>query len=131
MEAVEGVDWTRAGRTVWTHPQGVTHDCTNRGTDLSRVVNKPATVPSRPDRVQERRLTFGDAVRERRLAAGLTQEQLAERAGVDRKSISRMETGAYSPSLDRVWRVADALQITLSDFFGEPTSGTKRKAASS
>ncbi len=88
-------------------------------------------MPSSPERVQERRLTFGDAVRERRLAAGLTQEELAELAGVDRKSISRMETGAYSPSLDRVWRVADALQITLSDFFDRTTGRPgKGKSAS-
>ena len=85
---------------------------------------------SSPDRVRERRNTFGEAVRERRLAAGMTQEELAERAGVDRKSISRMETGAYSPSLDRVWRVADALQISLADFFERPKPGTRNKQSS-
>lgn len=63
------------------------------------------------------------------MAAGLTQEELAELAGVDRKSISRMETGAYSPSLDRVWRVADALQISLADFF-QPPKPTRRKRTS-
>jgi transcriptional regulator with XRE-family HTH domain len=71
----------------------------------------------RSDRVRERRVRFGDAVRERRIAAGLSQEALAERVGIDRKSISRMETGAFSPSLDRVWMVAEALDVTMHDLF--------------
>jgi transcriptional regulator with XRE-family HTH domain len=67
--------------------------------------------------VQERRLRFGEAVRERRLAAGLSQEELAERCGVDRKSISRMETGTFSPRLDSVMNVAEALDVPLSTLF--------------
>jgi len=71
----------------------------------------------RPPHVQERRLRFGDAVRERRLAAGLSQEELAERCGIDRKSISRMETGTFSPRLDSVWTVAEALDVSLATLF--------------
>jgi putative transcriptional regulator len=56
-------------------------------------------------------------VREHRLAAGLSQEALAERCGVDRKSISRMETGAFSPRLDSVFNVAEALNIPVSELF--------------
>lgn len=67
--------------------------------------------------MQERRLRFGEAVRERRLAAGLSQEELAERCGVDRKSISRMETGTFSPRLDSVMNVAEALDVPLSTLF--------------
>ena len=71
----------------------------------------------RPDHVRERRERFGDVVREHRLAAGLSQEALAERCGVDRKSISRMETGAFSPRLDSVFNVAEALDIPVSELF--------------
>jgi putative transcriptional regulator len=78
-------------------------------------------MPSQPrhNLVRERRLRFGDVVREHRLAAGMSQEELAEVCGVDRKSISRVETGAFSPSLDRVWNLADALDIPLSELFDE------------
>jgi transcriptional regulator with XRE-family HTH domain len=72
----------------------------------------------RPNRVRERRAIFGDAVRERRIAEGLTQEALAERAGIDRKSISRIENGAFSPSLDRIWLIADALRVSVTDLIG-------------
>ena len=71
----------------------------------------------RVDRVQERRSQFGEIVRERRAELGLSQEELAERCGFDRKSISRVETGAFSPSLDRVWRLADGLEVPLADLF--------------
>jgi putative transcriptional regulator len=76
-------------------------------------------VPSteRPDFVRERRERFGHVVRERRLAAGLSQEALAEACGIDRKSISRMETGAFSPRLDNVFNVAAALEIPVSELF--------------
>lgn len=85
----------------------------------------------RPHRVHERRLRFGDVVRERRAELGLSQEALAERCGVDRKSISRVETGTFSPSLDRVWRLADGLDLPISDLFAElgdppPRRGRKR-----
>jgi len=35
--------------------------------------------------------------------------------GCDRQSISRVENGAYSPSMDRLWTLADALQCPLSE----------------
>ena len=85
---------------------------------MSAPARQPRRVPAsnpRPDRVRERRLQFGEAVRDRRLAAGLSQEALAERCGFDRKSISRVETGAFSPSLDRVFRLADALEVSVDE----------------
>jgi transcriptional regulator with XRE-family HTH domain len=50
-------------------------------------------------------------VRRHRADRSLTQEQLAELAGLDRKTISRVENGHYSPSLDNVWALADALNV--------------------
>lgn len=61
-----------------------------------------------------RRLAFGAAVRDARTAAGIPQWRLAELAGCDRQSINRIENGAYSPSLDSLWRLADALHVPLS-----------------
>lgn len=58
-------------------------------------------------------------VRAKRKSLGLSQEKLAERAGCDRQSINRVENAAYSPSLDRVFKLADALGTSLSDLFDE------------
>ena len=71
-------------------------------------------------------MRFGDVVREHRVAAGLSQEALAERCGVDRKSISRMETGAFSPRLDSVFSVAEALDIPVSELFDVVRPDDKR-----
>lgn len=105
--------------------------CPKSGTDFPGRCGKPASVPpsDRPDHVRERRELFGDVVREYRLAAGLSQEALAERCGVDRKSISRMETGAFSPRLDSVFNVAEALDIPVSELFevlGRPRNPRSR-----
>jgi len=54
-------------------------------------------------------------VRALRAAREWTQEDLAHRAGFDRKSINRLENGAYSPSLDRVAVLADALGVPVSE----------------
>ena len=58
-------------------------------------------------------------VRAKRKSLGLSQEKLAEKAGCDRQSINRVENAAYSPSLDRVFKLADALGMSLSDLFVE------------
>jgi DNA-binding XRE family transcriptional regulator len=42
------------------------------------------------------------AIRRYRKAAGLTQAELGERTGFDPKTISRFETGTYTPSVDVV-----------------------------
>ena len=42
---------------------------------------------------------------------GLTQEQLAEKAGVERSRISKTEIAWTGTSLDTLYRIADALEI--------------------
>jgi non-specific serine/threonine protein kinase len=57
-------------------------------------------------------MSFGDKVREHRRSAGLTQEELAERAGVSPRSISEMERGgAHVPRRDTVALLARALNL--------------------
>src|SRR5918911_4222159 len=47
----------------------------------------------------------GELVREARKRAGLTQRELAERAGVSQPAIARLESGRTSPSLEQVERL--------------------------
>lgn len=58
---------------------------------------------------------FGDRIRARRLERGLTQLELAESAGVDRKTISRIENSRFSPSLINIYAIADALNVEVRD----------------
>lgn len=57
---------------------------------------------------------FGAVLREARLAAGLTQEELSFRAGLDRAYISQLENDHKSPTLDTLFRLADALGVRAS-----------------
>jgi transcriptional regulator with XRE-family HTH domain len=85
-----------------------------------KAMRRLGRVPASPNSyVQTRRLAFGQVVRARRRALGLSQEKLAERAGCDRQSINRVENAAYSPSLDRVFLLANALGVGLADLFAD------------
>ncbi|MDQ3223824.1 MAG: helix-turn-helix domain-containing protein, partial [Gemmatimonadota bacterium] len=56
--------------------------------------------------------SFGDVLRRLRMAAALSQEELAERAGLSRKGISDLERGArQTPRLETVRLLADALAL--------------------
>ncbi len=56
--------------------------------------------------------TFGGMLKRLRLAAGLTQEALAERAGLSAKAISDLERHpTRTPRLETVTQLADALQL--------------------
>lgn len=48
-----------------------------------------------------------------RMAAGLTQGQLAERIGCTQKDVSRWERGVYSPRIDVLVKMAGALGCSL------------------
>lgn len=74
----------------------------------------PSAVPP-PDWVITRRRAIGDHIRQARLHANLTQEQLAELAGIDRQAISRIELGHQSALIDNLIRIADALGVPLAD----------------
>ncbi|MDT0381454.1 helix-turn-helix transcriptional regulator [Streptomyces sp. DSM 42041] len=74
---------------------------------------QPADPP--PDWLLPRRRAVGDRIRTLRMHANLTQEHLGERAGVDRQQVNRIEQGHVSPRLDTLLRLADALDVHLSD----------------
>ena len=60
--------------------------------------------------------TFGERLRDHRRAAELTQEELAERAGLSRRTISDLERGLYlRPHLDTVRLLARALALESND----------------
>lgn len=62
---------------------------------------------------------FGKAVRRRRRELDLSQEVLAEQAGLHRTYISEIERGEVNPSLEIVDRLAKALNISISRLFAD------------
>ncbi|MEV6046018.1 helix-turn-helix domain-containing protein [Streptomyces xanthochromogenes] len=74
----------------------------------------PRSAPP-PDWVLTRRRAVGDRIRDARLHADLTQEQVSNRTGIDRATYNRIEQGHNSPLLDSLIRIADAIGVPLAD----------------
>lgn len=64
-----------------------------------------------PEWVREDRRILGQRLRALRRERDLTQEQLAERAGVDSKTVSRAENGHFNIGVDLIGALARALGV--------------------
>jgi transcriptional regulator with XRE-family HTH domain len=64
-------------------------------------------------------LAFNRVVRRHRLARNLSQEVLSERAAVDRTYVGLLERGRRSPGIDVAKRLADALDLPLTELVAE------------
>lgn len=64
-----------------------------------------------------------------RVAAGLTQGQLAERLGTTQSAISRLESGSQTPTLDTLYRLAEVFGVNLTISPDGVISVTPHKAA--
>lgn len=62
---------------------------------------------------------LGRRIRELRLAAGLTQAELARRTGIHRPNIARVEAGRHTPSLETLARLAHAIGVPTRSVLGE------------
>lgn len=67
-------------------------------------------------------------LRERRLASGLTQAQLAARAGVSRQLVAAVEAGQNAPGVDAALGLARALGTTVEDLFASADVGSVHPA---
>jgi transcriptional regulator with XRE-family HTH domain len=73
--------------------------------------------------------TFGERLRQLREGAGLTQPELAGKAGMHRMGVAKLEQGVRQPSWDTVQRLARALGLTCSAFEGTaPAEAAARPA---
>lgn len=66
---------------------------------------------------------FGLLVRRRRQAVGISQEALADQAGLHRTYISLLERGLRMPSILVVKQLAGALETTMASLMGELERG--------
>ena len=67
-------------------------------------------------------------LRERRKAAGgMTQQELADRAGVTRQSIISIERGRYRPSVELALRLGRVLGVAVEDLFELVDDEEKRR----
>ena len=85
------------------------------GTSWSQIkAERPETADQRRGYDGARRLfETGVAVRELRLALGLSQREVARRAGVAAATISRLESGEVMPAVDSLARISEVLGARL------------------
>ena len=69
-------------------------------------------------------------IRERRMALGLTQEDLAGRLGVDRSAVAYWEAGARTPTTGKLPQLAQLLGCGIEDLFRPPEDHADREEAS-
>jgi CheY-like chemotaxis protein/DNA-binding Xre family transcriptional regulator len=73
--------------------------------------------------VTDVKVTFGKAVKKQRSELGISQEELADRAGLHRTYISDIERGARNVSLESIKKLAHALQLSVATLFSRAGNG--------
>ncbi len=68
----------------------------------------------------EIREAFATNLRLKRRAAGLSQEELAARADIDRTYVSALERGVYSATIDMVDKLAKVLGVEAAELLAKP-----------
>lgn len=69
----------------------------------------------------------GERIRELREAAGLSQNRLAELAGISQTHLRRVELGQAGISVDHLEMICDALKISLKEFFDVDADGAQEE----
>jgi len=77
----------------------------------TKSTSKPSETSLKRD-VQNMRNELADRLLTLRAKHDLSQAALAQLAGVDRKTINRIENGHFSPALDTLVRLSSALSVT-------------------
>ncbi|OJY17173.1 MAG: hypothetical protein BGO98_13600 [Myxococcales bacterium 68-20] len=67
-------------------------------------------------------MPLGPRLRQARIDAGLTQAELAERAGVADATLSRIERNRLVPSIELTTRIAAALGLSVDALLSGPTA---------
>lgn len=75
------------------------------------------------------RQLFSESVRKARRSLNLSQEDLAERAGLHRNYIGSVERGERNISVDNMERLAKALRTTIGTLLGEVAAKPLRGGA--
>jgi transcriptional regulator with XRE-family HTH domain len=88
------------------------------------TAKKRRTKTSREERARQEAsdLAVGARLRSLREKMGLSQRELAKRAGVTNTTISLIEQEAHAPSLASLHRILSAVLISMADFFALPAS---------
>ena len=63
-------------------------------------------------------MTFSNNLIKYRKIKGYTQDDLAEKMGVSRQSVSKWENGESMPEVSKIVKIADYLEVSMDELFG-------------
>ena len=69
-------------------------------------------------------MTIGERIKQARKAKGLKRKELAEKIGTTPQTICRYEADGRRPKVDAMLKIAEALNIPVSELLGEPRPTT-------
>lgn len=65
-----------------------------------------------------KKIEISNNIRRLRFFAGeMTQQELAEKAGISRQTVISIEAGKYAPTLELAFRIADAFGVGIEEVF--------------
>lgn len=67
-------------------------------------------------------MNIAEQIRNIRKAKNLSQQEVAEKIGIDRAQYSRVETGKSEPTITSLEKIAKALEVDIIDFFKNANS---------
>jgi transcriptional regulator with XRE-family HTH domain len=67
--------------------------------------------------IAKTRKRIGENIRLNRKQAGLSQEDLAEKADLHPVYVSQIECGKKAVSVEALWKISRALKISMAEFF--------------
>lgn len=80
-------------------------------------------MPSRrtphPDWIHERRANLGRRIAAYRIGAGMSQDDLADAIGMERRSIQRYESGERDPRFAELLLLADAFDVHVTELLSD------------
>lgn len=63
--------------------------------------------------IEAKRQRMADVIQEARVQKGWTQQELADRVGIQRQTVNKIELCRYSPNIDVLYLILDCLEIPL------------------
>lgn len=88
------------------------------------IPRKPS--PEQLELWSTRRKAVGARIRELRLERSLTQEELGNASGMDRKTVLYIELGQRGLGFERLWDIAAVLGVDIADLFVPPEAMPQR-----
>ena len=70
---------------------------------------------------------IGNIIRDRRIKMGMTQQELADKLYLSRKSISLYESGNICPNLENLKLLADILNLDIDSLLSDKPTARKKK----